>query len=74
MPKDTKTLGNNKARACESLGFVHKKRLCQRFDTTSPSHIELLIKIYYQIDTRLSFATNIGSCSVILNASYQFWI
>lgn len=31
MPKDTKTLGNNKARACESLGFVHKKRLCQRF-------------------------------------------
>ena len=37
MPKDTKTLGNNKARACESLGFVHKKRLCQRFDTTSPT-------------------------------------
>ena len=35
MPKDTKTLGNNKARACESLGFMHKKRLCQRFDTTS---------------------------------------
>ena len=35
MPKDTKTLGNNKARACERLGFVHKKRLCQRFDTTS---------------------------------------
>ena len=28
-------MGNNKARACESLGFVHKKRLCQRFDTTS---------------------------------------
>lgn len=25
MPKDTKTLGNNKAQACESLGFVHKK-------------------------------------------------
>ena len=38
MPKDTKTLGNNKARACESLGFVHKKRLCQRFDTTSCYH------------------------------------
>ena len=35
MPKDTKTLGNNKARAWESLGFVHKKKLCQRFDTTS---------------------------------------
>ncbi|MCM1736107.1 hypothetical protein ACMSEG_19220, partial [Bacteroides faecis] len=40
MPKDTKTLGNNKARACESLGFVHKKRLCQRFDTTSSSLIQ----------------------------------
>lgn len=40
MPKDIKTLGNNKARACESLGFVHKKRLCQRFDTTSSSFIE----------------------------------
>ena len=25
MPKDTKTLGNSKAWACESLGFVHKK-------------------------------------------------
>ena len=25
MPKDTQTLGNNKARACESLGFAHKK-------------------------------------------------
>ena len=37
MPKDTKTLGNNKARACESLGFAHKKRLCLRFDTTSPN-------------------------------------
>ena len=37
MPKDTKTLGNNKARAWESLGFAHKKRLCQRFDTTSLS-------------------------------------
>ena len=35
MPKDTKTLGNNKARAWESLGFAHKKRLCQHFDTTS---------------------------------------
>ena len=31
-----------------------------------------LFKNYYQMDTRLSLATNIGSCSVILNASYQF--
>lgn len=28
MPKDTKTLGNNKARAWESLGFEHKKKMC----------------------------------------------
>ena len=42
MPKDTKTLGNNKARACESLGFVHKKRLCQRFDTTSSNRTKYL--------------------------------
>ena len=42
MPKDTKTLGNNKARACESLGFAHKKRLCLRFDTTSLFWILLL--------------------------------
>ena len=47
MPKDTKTLGNNKARACESLGFVHKKRLCQRFDTTSSS---LILKSYFRTD------------------------
>ena len=49
MPKDTKTLGNNKARACESLGFVHKKRLCQRFDTTSTGSIFQLPFISYDI-------------------------
>ena len=43
MPKDTKTLGNSKARACESLGFVHKKRLCQSFDTTSKSYFSSYI-------------------------------
>ena len=26
MLKDTKSLGNNKAPACESRGFVHKKK------------------------------------------------
>ena len=35
MPKVTKKLGNNKARAWERLGFAHKKKLCQHFDTTS---------------------------------------
>ena len=49
MPKDTKTLGNNKARACESLGFVHKKRLCQRFDTTSLSLSIKTIRITHSI-------------------------
>ena len=33
MLKDTKSLGNNKAPACESRGFVHKKRGCGHFDT-----------------------------------------
>ena len=32
MLKDTKSLGNNKAPACESRGLVHKKR-CANFDT-----------------------------------------
>jgi len=35
MPKDTKSLGNNKAPACESRGFVRKKRRCTIFDTPS---------------------------------------
>ena len=37
MPKDTKTLGNSKARACESLGFVHKKG-CARVLTQPHPH------------------------------------
>lgn len=28
MLKDTKSLGNGKAPACESRGFVHKKEVC----------------------------------------------
>ena len=32
MLKDTKSLGNNKAPACESRGFVHKKEGAH-FDT-----------------------------------------
>ena len=41
MPKDTKTLGNSKARACESLGFVHKKG-CARVLTQPLSYIIIL--------------------------------
>ena len=33
-------MGNNKARAWESLGFAHKKRLCQHFDTTSYNKVK----------------------------------
>ena len=41
MPKDTKTLGNNKARACESLGFVHKKG-CARVLTQPQGNYEII--------------------------------
>ncbi len=46
MPKDTKTLGNNKARACESLGFGHKKG-CVRV-LTQPQAFYLSIHINKQ--------------------------
>ena len=35
IPQIVTLTRNNKARAWESLGFAHKKRLCQHFDTTS---------------------------------------
>ena len=58
MPKDTKTLGNSKARACESLGFVHKKGCARvltqplcfyagRNSTVSP----IAAAIRYRVDT-----------------------
>ena len=34
MPKDTKSLNNNKAPACENKRFVHKKEQ-ENFDTPS---------------------------------------
>ena len=49
MPKDTKTLGNSKARACESLGFVHKKG-CARV-LTQPHFYSL---IYLKETTNIS--------------------
>ena len=42
MPKDTKSSGNNKAPACESRGFGHKKE-GENFDT--PSNVETLAVI-----------------------------
>jgi hypothetical protein len=44
IPKDTKSLGNNKAPACESRGFVRKKRRCAIFDTPSCHFIHNLIE------------------------------
>ena len=49
MPKDTKSLGNNKAPACESRGFVHKKRGVH-FDTP-PLKLHLAIKPYFNLKT-----------------------
>jgi len=49
MPKDTKTLGNNKTQACESLGFAHKKRGYVCFDTPSCFYIRTRYYIAYQI-------------------------
>ena len=45
MPKDTKTLGNSKARACESLGFVHKKG-CARV-LTQPQFVHHLLEVIF---------------------------
>jgi hypothetical protein len=47
MPKDTKTLGNSKARACESLGFVHKKG-CARV-LTQPLFSYNILFVYLQL-------------------------
>ena len=53
MPKDTKTLGNSTARACESLGFVHKKG-CARV-LTQP-HIFLLPLLLFPFTLRYGYS------------------
>lgn len=52
MPKGTKTLGKNKARAWESLGLEHKKRGCAYFDT--PSYSMFLSKSFYEFNIFLT--------------------
>ena len=47
MLKDTKSLGNNKAPACESRGFVHKKRGVH-FDT--PPSINSMYELVYFLE------------------------
>ena len=44
MPKDTKSSGYNKAPACESRGFGHKKE-GENFDTPSMRFITVILKI-----------------------------
>ena len=59
MPKVTKKLGNNKARAWESLGFAHKKKLCQHFDTTSILILEILKISHHRKSYKLEVKTSI---------------
>ena len=63
MPKDTKTLGNNKARACESLGFVHKKG-CARV-LTQP-HFFYSNRFIFKIDPRKTKKEHINSFSALI--------
>ena len=58
MPKDTKSLGNNKAPACESRGFVRKKEKGVLFDTpsflwkmekTNSSKLDFLLRFYQKM-------------------------
>ena len=54
MPKDTKSSGYNKAPACESRGFGHKKE-GENFDT--PSY-----RVNYPILIKLNFLNDLNSC------------
>ena len=49
MPKGTKTLGKNKARAWESLGLEHKKRGCAYFRDPAKAERDLLQFIPFDI-------------------------
>ncbi len=47
MPKDTKSLGNNKAPACESRGFVRKKKKVCFFDTPSEKNHPRFATVFF---------------------------
>ena len=49
MPKDTKSSGYNKAPACESRGFGHKKE-GENFDT--PSYPDYLVPVLGKLSLR----------------------
>ena len=66
MPKDTKTLGNSKARACESLGFVHKKG-CARVLTQPRGYtIKIILNRDYSFPYENYFKT---SANFVCNSS-----
>ena len=44
MPKDTKSLGNNKAPACESRGFVLKKKKVRIL-----THLHFICSVIYKL-------------------------
>ena len=57
MPKDTKSSGYNKAPACESRGFGHKKE-GENFDTPSFYSISVFISKNLLFFAVLYFNTN----------------
>ena len=50
MLKDTKSLGNNKAPACESRGFVHKKKKVRILTHLLSFMIKLRLPVFIQTD------------------------
>ena len=52
MLKDTKSLGNNKAPACESRGFVRKKKRGAHFDTPPLKYNNCMKSIIVDKNTR----------------------
>ena len=72
MPKVTKKLGNNKARAWESLGFAHKKKLCQHFDTTSKFNSMIQVIIYIIQTVISSKVSSFAFNTLTLSSSFLF--
>ena len=54
MPKVTQTLGNNKARACESLGFAHKKGCASIL--TQPRFLSSRFEYYFEFCQAVSIS------------------
>ena len=76
MPKDTKTLGNSKARACESLGFVHKKGCARVLTQPLFAFIGFMVAMRFLWFFYLLFATCLRQDkkvdNVVLNHIYTY--